>query len=213
MNKTLEDEEEARLRAYEADYTPYGVAHQALSLLHELEPDFAPRSHLDPSAGSGVWCLAAHDVFGEMDTHAVEPREEEHLLLAEKLPWAKGDRITRSTFEDSGIDVDDSFDLIATNAPFSKTVQWVPQLFNLLTPGGFLLLYTKTNFGQRSVVSDQVMRSLPPKYMFPIYGTVRHRKYGGGDSQSYATWVWQRGFDRRTQIVRPERLSAGERRL
>jgi predicted RNA methylase len=184
MSDTLfaEVPSEKRLAKFEVNYTPISVVRQCLTKLKQRH-DLKVKSFLDPSAGSGVYCKVVRELWPSAYICAVEPREEEREGLL-KL----ADDVTIDTFDHASWSPN-SFDLIATNPPFTFTHALVRSIIeNGLCDMLFLL--DKTQAFQRSKAGVKLLEDCPPAEEYRIAQSIRFRAKGSGDSICYSHWLW-----------------------
>lgn len=189
--------DEKRLRVYDADFTPEGIARQGLEWIEEhLDPHDDLVDMLDPSAGAGVFGMVARDIWrNRLRSVGIEPREEEESNLCRHYnePYV-------GLFEDFTVEC--GFDVIATNPPFKHFSEFVRKGKGALRQGGYLLLLGLNEIGSRGSESRELFREWCPIQQLRIAGTVGFRGPGlnpntgkkwGMDSRSYSFWVWQKG--------------------
>ncbi len=220
------------LRAYEADYTPVGVAVAwTLALArecrlaspfvehdHSLGVPLAPSTILDPSAGSGVFGRVCRVVFPGARLIAVEPRASEvglgeaydEVHVCELAEYLDG-KPARP-------------DLILTNPPFSgfgtkKSRPW----WELLHAAGMVGEETTvglvglSQWGQAQRAAP-VLRRWSPSRQIRVCGRVSYRGDGSADMREYSLWVFDghavgfhraRGLSPRWACVQLPQLSPG----
>ncbi|MBL9102142.1 MAG: hypothetical protein JNL82_14355 [Myxococcales bacterium] len=184
------------LAEHEADYTPVGVALQLLAALHE-EVDaqrsrgaFKPERILDPSAGSGCWGRAARALWPDAYIIGVEPRasERENILAA----YDEAHTMYCAEYLATG---PESFDLVATNPPFSVAFGagtfWPIEFLRagILHAESFVMLYGLSQWGQGNR-SSTPMQAWSPWMQFRLGGRVGHRGDGCNDLREYCGWSW-----------------------
>ncbi len=192
-----EAEDAARLDEYEVWRTPLPVARQPLACLSEqLGWVHRPARVLDPSAGCGVFGVAARERWPDAELVAVEPREEEQAKLHDVY-----DRVHVSMFDSAPLKAG-SFDLIVTNPAFSLWAQIWETSIRLLAPNGVLVLYLPSTMGHSDEPAERgdIFDFHPPLVQLRVMGRVRHRtginpnngKPYGADNRKHSFWVWRK---------------------
>lgn|GEM_PF-2537770 len=191
--------EHERLDEWEVWRTPLPVAMQPLRFC--VDRAFiawrpSPLRILDPSAGCGVFGVAARHVWQRAELTAVEPRPEERPGL-ERIY----DTVITSRFEDAALD--GPFDLIVTNPAFSTWGDVWEKAIGLLAPGGLLVLYLPSTMGHSDEPAERgdIFDRHPPIAQLRVIGRVAHRtgtnpktgKKYGRDNRKHSFWVWRQG--------------------
>lgn len=182
------------LAALEVDYTPPAVAVQLLLALRRELADLglsAGTGHaLDPSAGSGCWGRAMRAVLGpDVLLVGVEPRESEAL------------NVRRTYDEGHCYDFRSilrlhrwSYDLVATNPPFSafEPGEFWPMALHeagLLHPCSIVALLGLSSWGQSEGAAGS-LRAWSPALQLRLGGRAAFRGGGQTDAREYSLWVW-----------------------
>lgn len=167
--------------------TPSPIARCAVT---RLIPDLAGGrpAVLDAGAGAGVWGLAARDRWAGaaitgIDLPGVDAVEGfDQWVGADFLEWAPF--------------IDQRFDLIVSNPPFSKLESFIEHSHRLLKPGGYMVYFLRqaVRAGQDRGVG------LWRKYRPQLTITSSRRPSFTGDGVSdtkteYAIFVWQQGYN------------------
>lgn len=201
--------DDARDEAFELNRTPPAVVDQ---LFRELATWMEPGRILDPAAGDGVFGQFARKHFPHAVLWGVEPREEEESASRFYDRWntCTAERYLEQTGS--------LFDLIVTNPPFSRALEWVHLMVPRLTDLGVLVFIQLNDFGQRSKVGYELFSHNPPCMQLRIPGCISFRG-GTCDARSYSWWVFDRmivppieGMSRTWLVTQLPRLSAAERR-
>lgn len=180
------------LAALEVDYTPVGVALQAMLALRE-EVDRLRRPELralDPAAGSGCWLRAMASVLDRPTMTGVEPRASEasNLAAASRIAFAS------TTFEDFVAAHLGTYDLVATNPPFSAfepPAFWPRRLLEagLLHSKSVVALLGLTSWGQSEAAAAS-LRYWSPQLQLRLGGRPAFREDNQTDAREYSLWVW-----------------------
>ena len=191
----------ARLREHDADFTPQGIVRQGLLAARNLGhfPAGRPFNYVDPSSGAGVFGLEMRHVFAQWDVQStgVELREEEGDWVAKNyqvpiVGLAFGSLLP--TLKPG------SFDLIATNPPFTLFPDFLTQSLPLLSDHGSLMMLGLSTWGQ-SAEGAKLFDEHPPHYQLRITGRIGFRGPGINpstkkpwqtDQRDYSWWVWLR---------------------
>lgn len=173
----------ARLRAYQADFTPVDVVRQILGWIAASYPAFAPRTMLDPCAGSGVWSMVARETW-PVHTIAYEIREEEREHLTRNADDVRIESLELSKLQGQ------HFDLIAGNPRFQLIKTLMPGLLDHGDYGGIVCLYAQEVFGQRAEWGYRLFETHRPNICLRITGTVAHRTDRKVDQNCYCAWIW-----------------------
>lgn len=102
-------------KAFEASFTPYPVALQAMQRAVEYFGHAARETLrvIDPAAGAGVWCQVARAVLPSAWIYAVEVRRTE-------APWLRANADDHDVADFLSLSLSNgAFDLAVTNPPFS----------------------------------------------------------------------------------------------
>ena len=192
--------EQARHDEWEVWRTPLAVALQPMRFIVDRamlpwRPE--PLRILDPSAGCGVFGVAARQTWGSAHLTAIEPREEERPALE-----ARYNRVITSRFED--VELDDAFDLIITNPAFGSWGDLWQSMIGLLAPQGLLVLYLPSTMGHSDEPAERgdIFDRYPPVAQLRVMGRVAHRtgvnletgKKYGRDNRKHSFWVWRQSL-------------------
>lgn len=193
------DAEQARLDEWDVWRTPLAVALQPMRFIVDramLPWRPLPLRILDPSAGCGVFGVAARQTWPGAHITAIEAREEERPGLE-----ARYDRVITSRFED--VDLDEEFDLIITNPAFGSWGDLWEHLVGLLAPQGLIVLYLPSTMGHSDEPAERgdIFDRYPPIAQLRVMGRVAHRvgrnpatgKKYGRDNRKHSFWVWRQG--------------------
>jgi len=178
-----------RAKEFEAAFTPFPVAHQAL---HRAAEYFGllPRRHLgtpvgqflDPAAGAGVWCQAARKVFGSGHfAFAVEARAEESACLKRNA-----DDFAIADFLKLGLSTS-SFDMAATNPPFSFFAEYAEECMRVADR---CWLYAPCDISMRKVEAAEwfVENQKWVAAEFTTAGPVAFKGGSDSDFRHYSLW-------------------------
>ena len=102
----------------------------------------------------------------------------------------------------------DNCKCILTNPPYNKATEFVLHSLNLLPEHGYCVMLLKTTFLEGKKRYNELFSKNPPKYIFQFVGRIICAKNGdfekmikgGGGAQSYAWFVWEKGFQGDTII-------------
>lgn len=94
------------------------------------------------------------------------------------------------------------YNCILTNPPYSKAMEFVLHSLELLDNGGYVIMLLKTTFLEGKKRYQKLFSKYPPKYVFQFTNRLLCAKNGdfekmikgGGGAQSYAWFVWEKGF-------------------
>lgn len=199
-----------RMREHEAHFTPRAVVRQGLEWL-ACDLECHPTLCLDPCAGAGVFPMAGRTVWPSSIWCAVEPRDEEAEHLRRHAHRVHLQRIGAALGAGGPLFNETSWDLIATNPPFTLAATLVRELWPRLAPDGMLCLYLPSHRMQDGELA-QVCAEYPLAAVARLRGRVSHDPAAGTDRVSYAWHVWRRDFpDHWRGYLLPE-LPAPERR-
>lgn len=218
---TINDRNEERLRAHQADFTPAPIVRQGLEFVAARLWESglpAPKTILDPFAGGGVFAMVAREIWPEAQITSFEAREEElPSLQRHNNITLIGDAVKlMETRAELGL----KYDLIATNPPFrliapneEGKVPLPILMQRLLNPTGMMVLLGQNDVGQRSKAGEKLFRDLPPAWQARICGSISFRGKGV-DQRDYSFFAWQeleRGADGAWQTFNLPRLPSKDR--
>lgn len=91
---------------------------------------------------------------------------------------------------------------ILTNPPFKYATEMILHSLDLLSDGGYCIMFLKTIFLESKKRYDELFSKYPPKYMFQFSsrcacaknGDFEFQKRSGGSAVAFAWYVWQKGY-------------------
>lgn len=97
---------------------------------------------------------------------------------------------------------------ILTNPPYKIATEFVIKSLDLLKDGGYSIMLLKTTFLEGKKRYDTLFKTMPPKFVCQFInrltcaknGEFEKMKKGGGGAQSYAWFIWQKGYNNETII-------------
>jgi len=161
--------------------TPLWVIDAAIRLITWIPSD-CPLRILDAGAGNDArWGVGAKTRWPSSQLTAVEARA---------VPAAAAvDRWVHASLFDSWDP--EPYDLIVTNPPFSRSLDWAQWCIAHCAPGGTILLYMRNAFGHGWRRYSQLHRQQP----FAIEGKLVQRpvhEHGSSDrAQEYSCYYWR----------------------
>jgi len=96
----------------------------------------------------------------------------------------------------------DDCNCILTNPPYKFGSDIVVKALDLLSDGGYCIMFLKTTFLESKKRYNELFSKYPPKYMFQFVNRVLCAKNGdfetmiagGGSAVAYAFFVWEKGY-------------------
>lgn len=190
--------DQARLRKYNADFTPQGASFRVcLALRDDLGLD--PPDIKDPNAGAGGFGWMYRRLWPSSRTSAVEIREEEAEHLAANYDEHElGDYCSLPTRPAS-------VSAMITNPDFDRALEVADKALVELVPGGWLALLLRLTWGDNRDVSTW-LRKNPPWGCIELDGRLCFRsginpntgRPWDEDSVTYRVWIWRPGLGRLT---------------
>jgi len=166
------------------------VVDQVLEVICKSWPK-PPRHMLDPSAGYGVFGAAMRQAFPDCTTTGVESHHECFPSLAGNYDYSYAMSLGRALHDLRS--EHSKFDLIITNPPFSKALEWIAILRKLLTHDGNLIFLAPNGLGQRGRKRSPLFADNLPKYQFRIMGPIEFKgPEKAADQRDYSWWQWGR---------------------
>ena len=97
---------------------------------------------------------------------------------------------------------------ILTNPPYSAGCEFVTKALNLLNDGQFAIMFLKIQFLEGKKRFNEIYSKNPPRYLFVSTERILcaknarfdEMKAGGGSAVAYGWYVWQKGYQGKTEI-------------
>ena len=170
----------------------YATDPVAIDLLLDYPNIEMPEWVWEPSCGSG--CLSER------------LRERGHGVVSTDLVYRGYGDGGINFFEQSAMP--DRTEAIVTNPPYKFATEYVIHALRLLPQGGLLCLFLKTTFAEGKERYQRIFGVTPPALVLQCSERVLCAKNadfdgmraGGGGIQSYAWWVWRKGWQGQTTL-------------
>jgi hypothetical protein len=188
--------------------TPAPVAQAVAQAIKDLVPD--PSLLVEPSAGSGAFVRAARALWPSTPLAAIElDGRHHHALQSAGASWnfhcRWEDWVVQQQFPANT--------LVVGNPPFSLATEHVGLALDYLPVGSHIAFLLKMNFlcsqeRARSFWPRRQLRKLRPFNRRPSFKKVTRvvdgkTKKSSNDTNEYALFVWQVGYDGPPEIVFP----------
>jgi hypothetical protein len=155
-----------------------------LEEFHKVEPmDWKSKIILDPCAGGDEkqpmsYPETIKKVHGNCNIHTIDIRADSRAsIIADYLSY----------------NINFSPDIIISNPPFSKALEFIQKGLNDVCEGGFVMMLLRLNFlesRKRKAFFEKHM----PKYVFVHHSRMSFTADGVTDSCAYCHMVWQKGY-------------------
>ena len=97
---------------------------------------------------------------------------------------------------------------ILTNPPYSAGCEFVTKSLDLLDNGQFVIMFLKLQFLEGKKRFNEIYSKNPPRYLFVSTERILcaknarfdEMKAGGGSAVAYGWYVWQKGYQGKTEI-------------
>jgi len=202
---SMDGPDRARWSAYDADFTPVGVARQGLAAVQLFDargrpierPRPAPASIWDPAAGAGGFGQVAREMFPDTVLVATEVRGEERPHLEHHY-----DHVSIGEFA-AGYPIAGRPSLVITNPPWSAWTELVELVSPMIEAGSVLSLLGPVSWcssfepaGGLDVMSrigaPMLELRIPERIKFRRGINPRNGQPYGSDNRMCAWWVWMR---------------------
>lgn len=142
---------------------------------------------LDPSAGGdSQHPMSYPEVFKEYDFNLVTLD-----LRNDSLATIKGDYLTT--------ELNQSFDMIITNPPFSYGIDFIKKALDDVADGGYVIMLLRLNFLGSKIRNEWLKENMP----YEIYVHSKRMSFidnGKTDSIEYAHFVWKKNYNKDTKL-------------
>lgn len=160
-------------------------------LLLAWRPRIQIRKILEPAAGDGAMLRPLHDRF---PTAAIFARDIDPSPLTNGYAVRERDFLDREQWKASGDPA--KFDLIFTNPPYKRALDFAARSFELLRPGGYLVLLLRMNFIESARRKAWWKKHMPEEVVFlssrPSF--YKSEKGASSDASGYAWFIWRNDF-------------------
>lgn len=165
----------------------------AVEICERLAEQIQPLVVLEPSAGDGSFVRAARQVWAKSNITAMDIRPE----CRDALRVAGADEVDIRALEDQDI-CDIGPDLVIGNPPFAQAEKHIRILLAAMKEGAYLAFLLRLGFYESHERVD-FWKECPERFMAPIVPRPQYKLNSkgklGSDSQSYAIFIWQKGFE------------------
>ena len=168
--------------------TPDLLARVAASLLPR---QFEPRRVLDPGAGNGPWGKAACERWPLADVDGVEIREDAPVQRRYST-WYRGDFLK--------MELDDGYDLVVGNPPYSDAQAFIEKSLMLTRDGGHVMFLLRLAFLEGKHRAETLYRHQRPQKVYVLAERPSFTPNGKTDATAYALFLWRNGSHDNTDL-------------
>ena len=182
--------------------TPLVVCRAALNTLPRA---FTPSRILDPGAGTGVWGMAACEKWPGADRDGVEIRADAPAPRGAYTTWYSSRDLLAGALHPDYCDLQDGYDLVIGNPPYSYAQAFVERSIGLVRDGGRVVFLLRLAFLESTHRHNTLFGIYPPKRVSvlvqrPSFMPAGDAKENKTDATAYAIFDWQRGYKGSTEL-------------